>query len=129
MDNRRYLLHTKLHKTMTNQEAKEILNKPIICKEAERSIREMKIRLSKYTGDKSEQTKHLNNLDNLLNLAHKQAIDLDTYEDLLATYLFKIGEQQAKIRELVEMHAISEHIHEVGIDEVVKDFKSKMQLR
>jgi hypothetical protein len=113
---------------MTTQEAKEILNKPIICKEAERSIREMKIRLSKYTGDKSEQTKHLNNLDNLLNLAHKQAIDLDTYEDLLATYLFKIGEQQAKIRELVEMHAISEHIHEVGIDEVVKDFKSKIQL-
>jgi len=43
--------------------------------------------------------------------------------------LFKIGEQQAKIRELVEMHAISEHIHEVGIDEVVKDFKSKIQLR
>ena len=65
---------------MTTQEAKEILNKPIICKEAERSIREMKIKLSKYTGDKSEQTKHLSNLDNLLNLAHKQAIDLDTYE-------------------------------------------------
>ena len=114
---------------MTTQEAKETLNKPFICKEAERSIREMKIKLSKYTGDKSEQTKHLNNLDNLLNLAHRQAIDIDTYEDLLATYLFKIGEQQAKIRELVEMHAISEHIHEVGIDEVVKDFKSKLQLR
>jgi hypothetical protein len=114
---------------MTTLQSKEILNKPMICKEAERSIREMKIKLSKYTGDKSEQTKHLNNLDNLLNLAHKQAIDLDTYEDLLATYLFKIGEQQAKIRELVEMHAISEHIHEVGIDEVVKDFKSKLQLR
>ena len=114
---------------MTTQEAKETLNKPIICKEAERSIREMKIKLSKYTGDKSEQTKHLNNLDNLLNLAHKQAVDIDMYEDLLAQYLFKIGEQQAKIRELVEMHAISEHIHEVGVDEVVKDFKSKMQIR
>ena len=39
---------------MTTQEAKEKLNKPIICKEAERSIREMKIKLSKYTGDKTE---------------------------------------------------------------------------
>jgi len=101
---------------MTTDEAKQILNKPAICKEAERSIREMKIRLSKYTGDKTEQTRHLSNLDNLLNLAHRQAIDLDTYEDLLAQYLFKIGELSAKIRELVEMHAISEHIHEVGID-------------
>ena len=114
---------------MTDQEAKEILNKPAICKEAERSVRDMKLKLAKYSGDKTEQTKHLQNLDNLINLAYKQAIDLDTYEDLLAQYLFKIGEQQAKIRELVEMHAISEHIHEVGIDEVVKDFKSKLQLR
>jgi len=114
---------------MTTDEAKQILNKPAICKEAERSIREMKIRLSKYTGDKSEQTRHLSNLDNLLNLAHRQAIDLDTYEDLLAQYLFKIGELSAKVRELVEMHAISEHIHEVGIDEVIKDFKSKIQIR
>ena len=114
---------------MTTDEAKQILNKPAICKEAERSIREMKIRLSKYTGDKTEQTRHLSNLDNLLNLAHRQAIDLDTYEDLLAQYLFKIGELSAKIRELVEMHAISEHIHEVGIDEVIKDFKSKLQIR
>jgi len=114
---------------MTTDEAKQILNKPAICKEAERSIREMKIKLSKYTGDKTEQTRHLSNLDNLLNLAHRQAIDLDTYEDLLAQYLFKIGELSAKIRELVEMHAISEHIHEVGIDEVIKDFKTKIQIR
>ena len=34
---------------MTNQEAKEILNKPAICKEAERSVRDMKIKLAKYS--------------------------------------------------------------------------------
>ena len=95
---------------MTNQKAKEILNKPATCKEAERSIREMKIKLSKYSGDKTEQTKHLSNLDNLLNLAYKQAVDLDTYEDLLAVYLFKIGEQQAKIRELCELNAMANKI-------------------
>ena len=54
---------------MTEQEAKETLNKPHICREAERSIRDMKIKLSKYKGDKTEQTKHLHNLDNLLNLS------------------------------------------------------------
>ena len=75
---------------MTDQEAKEILNKPAICKEAERSVRDMKIKLAKYSGDKTEQTKHLQNLDNLINLAYKQAVDIDAYEELLATYLFKI---------------------------------------
>jgi hypothetical protein len=44
---------------MTDQEAKEILNKPAICKEAERSVRDMKIKLAKYSGEKTEQTKHL----------------------------------------------------------------------
>jgi len=113
MDNRRYLPHTKLHKTMTNQEAKEILNKPAICKEAERSVRDMKIKLAKYSGEKTEQTKHLQNLDNLINLAYKQAVDIDAYEELLATYLFKMGEQQAKIRELCELNAMSNKIVEL----------------
>ena len=111
---------------MTDKEAKEKLNKPEICKEAERSIRDMKIKLAKFKGEKTEQTNHLQNLDNLINLAYKQAVDLDTYEELLAKYLFKMGEQQAKIRELVELHAISEHIHEIGIDKVVDNFKTKI---
>lgn len=86
---------------MTDKEAKEILAKSsIVWKEADRSIREMKIKLSKYSGDKTEQTQHLLNLDALLNLSHKQAIDIGTYEDLLAQYLFKIGELSAKSREL-----------------------------
>jgi len=98
---------------MTDQEAKEILNKPSICKEAERSVRDMKLKLAKYSGDKTEQTKHLQNLDNLINLAYKQAVDIDAYEELLATYLFKMGEQQAKIRELCELNAMSNKIVEL----------------
>ena len=61
---------------MTDQEVKEILNKPAICREAERSVRDMKIKLAKYSGDKTEQTKHLQNLDNLINLAYKQAVEI-----------------------------------------------------
>jgi len=98
---------------MTDQEAKEILNKPAICKEAERSVRDMKIKLAKYSGDKTEQTKHLQNLDNLINLAYKQAVDIDSYEELLAAYLFKMGEQQAKIRELCELNAMANKIVEL----------------
>jgi len=98
---------------MTDQEAKEILNKPAICKEAERSVRDMKLKLAQYTGDKTEQTKHLQNLDNLINLAYKQAVDIDAYEELLATYLFKMGEQQAKIRELCALNAMSNKIVEL----------------
>lgn len=86
---------------MTDKEAKELLAKSsIVWKEADKSIREMKIKLSKYSGDKTEQTQHLLNLDALLNLSHKQAIDIGAYEDLLAQYLFKIGELSAKSREL-----------------------------
>jgi hypothetical protein len=55
----------------------------------------------------------LQNLDNLINLAYKQAVDIDAYEELLATYLFKMGEQQAKIRELCELNAMVNKIVEL----------------
>lgn len=112
---------------MTSKETKELLAKhSTICKDAETSIRDMKVKLSRYTGNKTEQTKHLNNLDNLLNLAHKQAVDIISANDLIAKYLFKIGEQNYKLRELAEQYDISEKIHEVGIDKVIEDFKSRV---
>ena len=98
---------------MTDKEAKELLAKSsIVWKQAERSIRDMKIKLAKYCGDKTEQTQHLNNLDGLLNLSHKQAIDIGTYEDLLARYLFKIGELSGRLRDLQR---------EVDVDKLIKD--------
>tara|TARA_R110000868_G_scaffold379331_1_gene645126 strand:+ start:80 stop:379 length:300 start_codon:yes stop_codon:yes gene_type:complete len=98
---------------MTDKEAKELLAKSsLVWKAAERSIREMKIKLAKYSGDKIEQTQHLNNLDGLLNLSHKQAIDIGTYEDLLAQYLFKIGELSARLRDLQR---------EVYVDKLIKE--------
>jgi len=98
---------------MTDKEAKELLAKSsIVWKEAERSIREMKIKLAKYSGDKTEQTQHLLNLDALLNLSHKQAIDIGAYEDLLAQYLFKIGELSYKLRDLQR---------EVNVEKLIKD--------
>ena len=98
---------------MTDKEAKELLAKSsLVWKAAERSIREMKIKLAKYSGDKIEQTQNLNNLDGLLNLSHKQAIDIGTYEDLLAQYLFKIGELSARLRNLQR---------EVYVDKLIKE--------
>ena len=98
---------------MTDKEAKELLaQSSIVWKDAERSIREMKIKLSKYSGDKTEQTKHLHNLDGLLNLSHKQAIDIGTYEDLLAQYLFKIGELSGRLRDLQR---------EVNVEKLIKE--------
>lgn len=112
---------------MNDREIKELLAKhSTICKDAETSIRDMKIKLSKYKGDKTEQTKNLQNLDNLLNLAHKQAVDIMQANDLIAKYLFKIGEQNYKLRELTEQYDISEKIHEVGIDKVIEDFKNRV---
>ena len=111
---------------MTEQEAKETLNKPHICREAEKSIRDMKIKLSKYKGEKEEQTKHLQNLDNLLNLCHKQALEIDDYSDLTAQYIMKIGEMNSRLKDMTEKYYISEKIHEIGVDEVVKQYQSKL---
>ena len=98
---------------MTDKEAKELLaQSSIVWRQADRSIREMKIKLYKYSGDKTEQTQHLLNLDALLNLSHKQAIDIGTYEDLLAQYLFKIGELSGRLRDLQR---------EVDVDKLIKD--------
>jgi len=111
---------------MTEQEAKEKLNKPHICREAEKSIRDMKIKLHKFKGDKTEQTKHLHKLDNLLNLSHKQALEIDEYSDLNAKYIFKIGEMNSRLKDMAEKYYISEKIHEIGVDEVVKQYQSKL---
>ena len=111
---------------MTEQQAKETLNKPHICREAEKSIRDMKIKLHKFKGDKTEQTKHLQNLDNLLNLSHKQALEIDEYSDLTAQYIFKIGEMNSRLKDMTEKYYISEKIHEIGVDEVVKQYQSKL---
>mgnify|MGYP003626393073 CR=1 FL=1 len=111
---------------MTEQQAKETLNKPHICREAEKSIRDMKIKLSKFKGDKTEQTKHLQNLDNLLNLSHKQALEIDDYSDLTAQYIMKIGEMNSRLKDMAEKYYISEKIHEMGVDEVVKEYQSKL---
>ena len=111
---------------MTDQQAKETLNKPHICREAERSIRDMKIKLSKYKGDKTEQNKHLHNLDNLLNLSHKQALEIDEYSDLTAQYIMKIGEMNSRLKDMAEKYYISEKIHEIGVDELVKQYQSKL---
>ncbi len=111
---------------MTKQEVKETLNKPHICREAEKSIRDMKIKLSKYKGEKTEQTKHLQNLDNLLYLSHKQAIEIDEYSNLTAEYIMKIGEMNSRLKDMTEKYYLSEKIHEIGIDEVVKQYQSKL---
>jgi len=111
---------------MTKQEAKETLNKPHICREAENSIRDMKIKLAKYKGDKTEQTKHLQNLDNLINLCHKQAIEIDEYADLTAQYIFKIGEMNSRLTDIAEKYYLSEKIHEIGVDETFKQYQSKL---
>ena len=111
---------------MTEQQAKETLNKPHICREAEKSIRDMKIKLHKFKGDKTEQTKHLHNLDNLLNLSHKQALEIDEYSDLTAQYIMKIGEMNSRLKDMAEKYYISEKIHEIGVDEVVKQYQSKL---
>ena len=111
---------------MTEQQAKETLNKPHICREAEKSIRDMKIKLSKFKGEKEEQTKHLQNLDNLLNLSHKQALEIDEYSDLTAQYIMKIGEMNSRLKDMEEKYYISEKIHEIGVDEVVKQYQRKL---
>ena len=111
---------------MTKQEAKQTLNKPHICREAEKSIRDMKIKLAKYKGEKGEQTKHLQNLDNLLYLSHKQAIEIDEYSNLTAQYIMKIGEMNSRLKDMTEKYYLSEKIHEIGVDEVVKQYKSKL---
>ncbi len=112
---------------MNDKEIKETIAKySSICKDAETSIRDMKIKLSRYKGDKIEQTKHLQNLDNLLNLAHKQAVDIMQANDLIAKYLFKIGEQNHKLRDMAEKYDVSEKIHDVGIDKVIEDFKNRV---
>lgn len=111
---------------MTEQEIKETLNKPHICREAEKSIRDMKIKLHKYKGEKGDQTKHLQNLDHLLNLCHKQALEIDEYSDLTAQYIFKIGEMNSRLKDMIEKYYISEKIHEVGVDELVKQYQSKI---
>ena len=111
---------------MTNQEAKETLNKSEVVRLAEASIRDMSIKLAKYKGNKTEQEKHLSNLRNLLNLSVKQGYDLDVKQDELSKYLIKIGELSAELRDMKRKFVISEQIHEVGIDEVVESFKSKV---
>lgn len=111
---------------MNNQEAKETINKPHIFREAESSIRDMKIKLSKFKGDNTSQTKHLQNLDNLLNLSHKQAIELDDYLDLTAKYIFKIGEMNSRLKDMAEKYYISEKIHELGVDEAVRQYQNKI---
>tara|TARA_R110000772_G_scaffold166843_3_gene278484 strand:+ start:1423 stop:1722 length:300 start_codon:yes stop_codon:yes gene_type:complete len=99
---------------MTEKQIKEELAKSsAIWKDADRSIRDMKIKLGKYNGDKTEQTKHVLNLDNLLNLSHRQAMDINTYEDLLAKYMFKIGELSAKVRKLELQIKIDKQIAEM----------------
>tara|TARA_R110001632_G_scaffold43656_3_gene110815 strand:+ start:1209 stop:1544 length:336 start_codon:yes stop_codon:yes gene_type:complete len=111
---------------MTDQQAKETLNKPHICREAERSIRDMKIKLGKYKGEKEEQTKHLQNLDNLLHLSHKQAIDIEEYSEITAKYIMKIGEMNSRLKDMAEKYYLSEKIHEIGVDETIKQYQSKL---
>ena len=96
------------------KEAKEILAKSsLVWRAADRSLGDMKIKLAKYSGNKTEQTKHVNNLDALLNLSHRQAIDIGTYEDLLAQYLFKIGELSGRVRELQRYIDVDKSIREM----------------
>jgi len=108
---------------MTDQEAKDLLaQSSVIWKSAESSIRDMKITLSKYKGEKSEQEQRLRNLDNLLNLSHKQAKDLDYLEDLSGEYLMKIGKLKSKLTTMQDRYRISEEVNGVGVDKVVDDY-------
>lgn len=111
---------------MTNKEiAERISEERQICKKAEQSINEMKIALAKYKGEKTKQTERLANLENVINLSIKQGVDMQTYEDLLAQYLIKIGELSSKLKEMHTRYALSERIHEVGVESVVDDYVKK----
>lgn len=108
---------------MSDKELKESIAKnKAICKSAESSILDMKVKLQKYKGDKTTQTTHLQNLDNLLNLAVKQGADIQTYEDDKAKLIMRIGELNYLLKEMTQRYAISEKINEVGVDEVVKGY-------
>ena len=99
---------------MTEKQIKEeIAKSSLVWKAADSSIRDMKIKLNNYKGEKTAQTKHILNLDNLLNLSHRQAMDINSYEDLLATYMFKIGELSAKLRKIELQIKIDKEIAEM----------------
>ncbi len=111
---------------MTEKEIKEKLNKPYICREAEKSIADMKIKLYKFKGEKTEQNKHLHNLDNLLNLSYKQAVEIDTYSEITAKYLMKIAELSSKLEDMSRRYYLSEKINEIGVDQVLVDYQKKV---
>jgi len=99
---------------MTEKQLKEELAKSsLVWRAADGSIRDMKIKLHNYKGEKSKQTQHILNLDGLLNLSHRQAMDINTYEDLLAKYMFKIGELSAKLRKLELQIKIDKQVAEM----------------
>ena len=113
---------------MTDQELKQsVAENNATIKEAERSVRDMKLKLAKYKGDKTEQTKHIQNLDNLINLSVKQNVEIQEQEQILGDTLMKLGEVVSRLRTMERRYYISEKVNEIGVDAAVEDYFNKIK--
>lgn len=85
----------------------------------------MKVILSKYKGDTSEQSARLEILQDLINYAISIEVELNDTQEQLGKFIMKLGQAVSEKKYMEQRLHISEQIHEKGIDEVIKEFNDK----
>lgn len=91
-------------------------------KAASSVITTMRAMLTRYKGDTTDQTKRLDVLEELVNYTIAKEVELNESQENYAKAIMKIGELQAKLKDMAQRYHISEQVNEHGVDEVVNEF-------
>lgn len=91
-------------------------------------INAMRIVLSKYRGDTTEQQARLEVLDELINYTVKIEVELNDTQELLGRYLMKIGELKSKLNDVEGQIILANLNNEKTVDEDAKEYLDKIKL-
>lgn len=112
----------------TKEEVKELLakSKPII-KKAEISINQMKVKLQKFNGDKTEPKERIDSLDALVNLSIANQTRIDDLLNDNAKLLIKIGELNHLLKKSTRRLVLLEKISESSVEEVTRELVDNLR--
>lgn len=97
-------------------------------KKAESVVNAMKIVLSRYSGEKSEQQARLDVLDELINYTVRIEVELNDTQELLGRYLMKIGELKSKLNDLEGQIYLANLNNSKTVEEDAQEYLDKIKL-
>ncbi len=96
---------------------------------ARQVLTEMKVKLSKFTGQKVEQENRLEEIDKLINYTMKLEIEREEHLDKETQLIMIIGDLKAQLNEMARLYHISEKVNEKGVEMATDEFFDAIEQR